>query len=95
MRKITKTISDTQGNTVQSEHTISSEGNSSVEITVDSKGMIKPTVKVYDDDPTLARDMAVVIWNQLKDKFGDKMLGEKSTGRADGRNTCEKDLDGE
>lgn len=78
MREIIKTTSGANGMIQSTEVIKSSEGNSSVEITVDSKGMIKPTVKVYDDDPTLARDMAVVLWNQLKDKFGDKMLGEKS-----------------
>ena len=93
MRNITKTTSNEHGVTISTEHTQSSEGNSSVEITVDSKGMIKPTVKVYNDNPHEARDFAVEIWNQLKDKFGDKMLGEKSI--VDCRNTCEKDLDGE
>ena len=78
MREVTKTVSDSNGLIQSTEYTKSSEGNSSVEITVDSKGMIKPTVKVYDDNPFMAKDSAIIIWNQLKDKFGDKMLGEKS-----------------
>lgn len=78
MREIEKTTKDPNGQITSSEFIKSSEGNSSVEITVDAKGNIKPTVKVYDDDPFIARDNAIAIWNQLKDQFGDKMLGEKS-----------------
>ena len=77
MRDITKTIHDPNG-LIITEKTTSTEGNSSVEIAVDSKGNIKPTVKVYNDDPFLARDSVIIIWNNLKDRFGDKMLGEKS-----------------
>jgi len=77
MRTITKKIHDPSGVTI-TETTTSTEGNSSVEITVDSKGNVKPTVKVYNDDPTFAKNTAVALWNQLKDQFGDKMLGEKS-----------------
>lgn len=78
MREITKTISGANRMVETTEHTKSSEGNSSVEITVDSKGNVKPTVKVYDDNPVNAKTVAVTLWNQLKDQFGDKMLGEKS-----------------
>lgn len=82
MRKITETIINTIGEITGTtkKEIVSSEGNSSIEITVDSKGLVKPTVKVYNDDPQTAKDMAVLLWNELKDQFGDNMLGQKSNG---------------
>lgn len=77
MRTITKKVQE-PGGLVTAEVTTSTEGNSSVEITVDSKGNIKPTVKVYNDDAEAAKKEAVLLWNQLKDQFGDKMLGSKA-----------------
>lgn len=79
MRTISKEIRNEHNSLLQSETTRSTEGNSSVEISTDAKGNIKPSVKVYNDDPHVAKNVAVSIWNELKDAFGDKMLGEKAT----------------
>ena len=78
MRSVVKEIRNEHNALIQHEVVTSTEGNSSVEITVDAKGMVKPTVKVYNDDIEICKLQALKIWNELKDNFGDKMLGEKS-----------------
>lgn len=78
MREIKTTTFDGEGAIMSSTSIASTEGNSSIEITTDAKGNIKPTVKVYNDDPYLAMDKALELWNYLKDKFGDSMLGSKT-----------------
>lgn len=78
MREIKTPTFDSEGVVLSSTSVASTEGNSSIEITVDAKGNIKPTVKVYNDDPYLAMDKALELWNYLKDKFGDSMLGSKT-----------------
>lgn len=42
---------------------------SSVEISVDSKGQFKPTVKIYDEDPEIAADKAVKLVKEILDKL--------------------------
>ena len=51
--------------------TISSEASvPSVELAVDSKGMVKPTVKTYDPDPYTAMRVTEDIFNQLRERYG-------------------------
>lgn len=44
-------------------------GVSSVELTVDSKGVVKPTVKVYDQDPDVASAKAQEIFDENVGKY--------------------------
>lgn len=42
----------------------------SVELTMDSKGVVKPTVKVYAHDPQVAKTECVAIFDELRARFG-------------------------
>ena len=54
------------------------ESRSSVEITVDSKAVVKPTVKVYSDDPDEAAEKAQEIFDSLIIKYAPS-AGEART----------------
>jgi hypothetical protein len=70
MKEITKIIIAADG--AETKEVITShEENQCVELTVDSKGKVKPTVKVYDDDIEAAKDKAVKIMDELLAKYGD------------------------
>ena len=49
---------------------LGTESRSSVEITVDSKGVVKPTVKCYSTDPDEAAEIAQRIFDDLVIKYG-------------------------
>lgn len=70
MKEITKIIIAADGSETK-EVITSHEENQCVELTVDSKGKVKPTVKVYDDDIEAAKDKAVKIMDELLAKYGD------------------------
>ena len=42
----------------------------SVTLEMDSKGTVKPSVKIYDDDPYKAMDVAIDIFNTVRERFG-------------------------
>ncbi len=69
-------VHDPAGNLIQKETTISPRQASSVELTMDSKGNIKPSVKVYHEDANTAHELAVKlmteIYNELQDLTGEK-----------------------
>ena len=52
--------------------TVNTESRSSIEITTNSRGITTYKVKVYNDDPVIAANLAVQITEQLKKKFGIK-----------------------
>lgn len=69
MKEITKVIIAADG--AETKEVINShEENQCVELSVDSKGKVKPTVKVYDDDIEDAKDKAVKIMDELLAKYG-------------------------
>lgn len=47
----------------------SSDSVPSVELSLDSKGVVKPTVKVYNPDPHQASADAQAIFDQLRAKY--------------------------
>ena len=69
MKEITKIITVADG-TETKEVIKSLEENQCVELTVDSKGKVKPTVKVYDDDIEVAKEKAEKIMDELLKKYG-------------------------
>jgi len=73
METIKKTISDPQGNLMSIETTVTEREQSSVELTVDSKGNIKPTVKVYDVNIEVASEKAKLILRNLIDEYKIKI----------------------
>jgi hypothetical protein len=46
--------------------------NQCVELTVDSKGKVKPTVKVYDEDIQVASKKAQEVMDNLLKKYGSE-----------------------
>ena len=42
----------------------------SVELTMDSKGVVKPTVKVYNQDPMQAMNDCQIIFDTLRERYG-------------------------
>lgn len=42
----------------------------SVELTMDSKGVVKPTVKVYNANPMQAMEDCQLIFDSLRDRYG-------------------------
>lgn len=69
MKEITKVFIAADG-TETKEVITSHEENQCVELSVDSKGKVKPTVKVYDDDIEVAKDKAIKIMDDLLAKYG-------------------------
>lgn len=45
------------------------KSQSSIQIEIDSKGSKKYTVKVYDDDPEIAKEKAIKISNELDEEI--------------------------
>ena len=70
MKEIEKTTTDADGDVV-TEVIKSYEENQYVELSVDSKGKVKPTVKVYADDINKAKEKAVEIMKELLAEFGN------------------------
>lgn len=70
MKDISKVITDEKGNTVNEAINISEE-NQCVELSVDSKGKVKPTVKVYANTIEEASKKATQIMDALLEKYGD------------------------
>ena len=58
-------IHDPAGNLIQKETTIGPRQSSSVELTMDSKGNIKPSVKIYHENPEEAHKQAVEIMTSI------------------------------
>lgn len=73
METIKKTISDPEGNLMSIETTVTEREQSSVELTIDSKGNIKPTVKVYDVNIEVASEKAKLILRNLIDEYKIKI----------------------
>lgn len=69
MKEITKVFIAADG-TETKEVITSHEENQCVELSVDSKGKVKPAVKVYDDDIEVAKDKAIKIMDDLLAKYG-------------------------
>lgn len=46
------------------------ESVSSVQLMTNSKGVVQPTVKVYNDDPYIASQTVQSIFDELTEKYG-------------------------
>ena len=62
---LTTTAHTPNGAVLYTTTTVQSPQASSVEITMDSKGQAKPSVKVYDEDPDAAAAKALALYRQL------------------------------
>lgn len=69
MKEIEKTITTDDGTSTEKINV--SEENQCVELTVDSKGKVKPTVKVYAGTIEEASEKAMAIMDELLKKYGD------------------------
>jgi len=58
-------IYDPAKNLIQRETTLSPRQASSVELTMDSKGNIKPSVKIYHEDPHQAHQISIGIMTKI------------------------------
>jgi hypothetical protein len=67
--KTERTITDASGQVLQTDVSVSPNPFSSVEIAMDSKGVAKPVVKVYADDPHEAAAMALAMYQDLVQKL--------------------------
>ncbi len=67
-------VFDPAGNKIQTETEIAPRQSSSISLEMDSKGNIKPKVKVYHESASVAKELAVKIMTELLDELGK--LGE-------------------
>lgn len=52
------------------------ESLSSVQLMTNSKGVVQPTVKVYNDDPHVSSQTAQSIFDALLEKYGGMVKGD-------------------
>ena len=71
MKKIERSLTNPDG-TETKEVVKNYDENQCVELTVDSKGKVKPTVKVYNDDIEVASKKAQEIMDELLKKYGSE-----------------------
>jgi phosphoribosyl-dephospho-CoA transferase len=69
MKQITETVRNRDGELLQVSETVETSEQNSVELTIDSKGNVKPTVKVYDISIDNASKKAQEILDELTIKY--------------------------